>query len=116
MVSVPRFKATSLSAATSPKRDRSAPYRFTTRGKLALPAGVTATAGCTGTVVVSFRAGKKTVSSRRVALNKDCTYRSKVTFRLPRRLNPRTLNVVTVFSGNAVLEGIQAKRHSVRPR
>ena len=116
VVSVPRFKAISLSAATTPKRDRRAPYTFTTRGKLALPAGVSATAGCTGTVVVSFKAGKKTVSSRRVALKRDCTYSSKVTFRLPRRLNPRTLNVGAVFSGNAVVEGTRAKRHSVRPR
>ena len=116
VVSVPRFKALSLSASTTPKRDRRAPYTFTTKGKLALPAGVAATAGCDGTIDISFKAGKKTVSSRRVALRRDCTYRSKVTFRLPRRLNPKRLNVVTVFSGNAVVEGIRAKRHSVRPR
>ena len=116
VVSVPRFKALSLSASTTPKRDRRAPYTFTTRGRLNLPSGVAATAGCDGTIDISFKAGKKTVSSRRVALKRDCTYRSKVTFRLPRRLNPKTLNVVTVFSGNAVVEGIRAKRQSVRPR
>ena len=116
VVGVPRFRATALTAATSPKRDRRAPYTFTTRGKLALPAGVAAAAGCSGTVDISFKAGRKTVSSRRVALRPDCTYRSKLTFRLPRRLKPRRLNVVTVFSGNEVVEGIRAKRHTVRSR
>jgi hypothetical protein len=116
VVNVPRFKAISLSATTTPKRDRRAPFTFTTRGKLALPAGVLPAAGCKGTVDVSFKAGKKTVSSRRVALKSDCTYSSKVTFRLPRRLNPTTLSVVVVYGGNEVVEGIQAKRHTVRPR
>ena len=116
VVNVPRFKATSLSAKSTPKRDEKAPFTFTTRGRLALPAGVLAAAGCTGTVDVSFKAGKKTVSSRRVKLQSDCGYTSKVAFRLPRRLNPKTLSVVVVHSGNAVMEGIKAKRHTVRPR
>jgi hypothetical protein len=116
VVIVPRFKATGLGASTSPKRDRRAPYTFTTAGKLALPTGVTAATGCSGTIDISFKAGTKTVSSRRVALRADCSYSSKVTFRLPRRLNPRTLSVVTVFSGNSVLDAIRGKRHTVRPR
>jgi hypothetical protein len=116
VVNVPRFKATSLTAATSPKRDGKAPYTFTTKGKLALPSGVAPAAGCKGTVDVSFKAGTKTVSSRRVTLKPDCTYSSKVTFKLPRRLNPKILSVVVVHGGNEVVEGVQAKRHSVRPR
>jgi hypothetical protein len=35
------------------KRDKKAPYVFTTAGKLKLPSGVTAKQGCTGTVKVS---------------------------------------------------------------
>ena len=115
VVAVPRFTA-GLTAKTTPKRDRKAPYSFTTKGKLALPAGVLPAAGCTGTVDVSFKAGKKTVSSRRVKLESDCTYASKVTFRLPRRLNPKRLAVVVVHGGNAVVEGSRANRHTVRPR
>ena len=116
VVNVPRFKATSLSAATKPGRDRRAPYTFTTKGRLALPAGVLPAAGCKGTVDVSFKAGRKTVSSRRVKLKSDCRYSSKVTFRLPRRLNPKTLAVVVIYGGNAVVEGLTARKHSVRTR
>lgn len=115
-VNVPRFKATSLSAATTPKRDWRAPYRFTTKGRLALPAGVAPESGCSGTVAVTFKAGKKTVSTRRVALTRTCTYSSRVTFRLPRRLRPKTLAVSVVYSGNAVLEGVRARRLNVRTR
>ena len=115
-VSVPRFTATALTAATTPKRDAKAPYAFTTKGRLTLPAGVAGAAGCKGRVTVSFKAGKKTISTRRVTLKSDCAYSSKVTFRLPRRLNPKTLSVVTVFSGNDVLDPKTAARHTVRPR
>ena len=116
VVSVPRFKPVGLTAKTTPARDRTAPFRFTTRGKLTLPGGVSAAAGCQGTVSVSFKAGKKTVSTRRVAIKPDCTYSSRVTFRLPRRLNPKTLTVVPVFGGNAVLDGVRGPRRTVRPR
>ena len=116
VVSVPRFKAISLTSVTSPKRDKKAPFTFTTKGRLALPAGVLRAAGCKGTVDVSFKAGKKTVSSRRVALKGDCSYSSRVTFRLPNRLNPKTLRVVVVFSGNVVMDPTNARIQSVRPR
>jgi Ca2+-binding RTX toxin-like protein len=115
-VSVPRFTPTGLTAATTPKRDGKAPFEFTTRGRLELPPGVTPAAGCKGTVAVSFKAGRKTISTRRVELGSNCTYSSKVTFRLPRRLSPRTLSVVAVFAGNDVLLPKTAARHTVRPR
>ena len=47
-VVVPRF-AGRLSARTTPSRDTRAPYRFTTTGRLTLPAAVTPAQGCRGT-------------------------------------------------------------------
>jgi len=114
-VVVPRFVPT-LSARTTPRRDTSAPYRFATSGRLTLPAGVTPAQGCEGTVTVQIKAGSKTVSTRRAQLRSNCTYRSQVTFRLPSRLRPRTLRVVTRFGGNEVLSPDSAPRQTVRVR
>ena len=50
-----------LSAPTTPRRDTTAPYRFTTTGRRTLPAGVTPGQGCRGTVTVQIKAGRKTV-------------------------------------------------------
>jgi hypothetical protein len=115
-VQVPRFKATKLSAKSTPRRDSTAPFGFTTRGKLTLPAGVTPALGCNGKVTVTFKAGTRTISTRRANLRSDCSYRSKVTFRSLPRLRPSRLRVRVSFGGNAVLGTKQAARHSVRTR
>ncbi len=115
-VTVPRFTATRLSAATTPRTDTRAPYRFTTTGKLTLPASVGSSLGCRGVVAVQMKAGTKTISTRRIKLSKGCTYRSQVTFRLPRRLNPRSLRIQATFAGNTVVVRKQSPRTSVRLR
>ena len=112
-VVVPRF-AGRLSARTTPRRDALAPYRFTTRGRLRLPAGVTPAQGCRGTVTVQIKAGRKTVSTRRVKLRSNCTYRSRVTFRIKGRLRPRTLKRSVRFGGNAVMAAKRASRGTLR--
>ena len=62
------------------------------------------------------RTGKKTVSTRRAKVRSNCTYRSRVTFRLKRRLNPRTLKRIARFGGNAVLSAKSARRQTLRVR
>ncbi len=115
-VTVPRFTAPKLSLGTTPRRDTASPYRFTTTGKLTLPASVSPAKGCQGIVAVQIKAGSKTISTRRVRLSKACTYRSRVTFTLPRRLNPRTLRVQATFAGNSVLDRKPSSRTTVRIR
>ena len=114
-VVVPRFAGT-LSARTTPRRDARAPYRFTTTGRLTLPSGVTPAQGCRGTITVQFKAGRKTVSTRRVRLRSNCTYRSRVTFRIQQRLRPRTLRRSVRFGGNAVMRAKSARRQTLRVR
>jgi len=114
-VVVPRF-AGRLSARTTPSRDTRAPYRFTTTGRLTLPAAVTPAQGCRGTVTVQIKAGRTTVSTRRVRLRSNCTYRSRVTFRIKRRLRPRTLRRSVRFGGNAVMAARSASRQTLRIR
>ena len=114
-VVVPRFVGR-LSARTTPRRDTTAPYRFTTTGRLTLPAAVTPAQGCRGTVTVQIKAGRTTVSTRRVALRRNCTYRSRVTFRIRQRLRPRTLRRSVRFGGNAVMAARSASRQTLRIR
>jgi hypothetical protein len=114
-VIVPRFVANSLTAKTTPKKAKKFPATFTTKGKLNLPANVGNAIGCLGGhVSVQFRAGKKTISSRRVGTKSDCTYSSKVKFRLPGRLHPKSLTVLVRFLGSSVVGPRSAKRYAVK--
>jgi hypothetical protein len=114
-VVVPRFVPKSLSARTTPSRDTKSPYRFTTSGRVSLPGNVAAAQGCLGgQVSVTFRSGKKTISTRRVGLQKNCTYKSVVSFRIPSRLHPKTLEVRVRFLGNTTAGSRSAKVARVR--
>ncbi len=117
-VTVNRFAPRSLSAKTTPRTDRRRPFRFTTRGVLRLPAGVTRKQACAGgDVAVQIKAARKTISTRRVALSRTCSYRSRVTFRSRSRF-PKSgkLTVRVRFLGNAVLASRRAKSATVRTR
>ena len=115
-VTVRRFTPRSLSASVTPARDRTLPYRFTTRGRLGRPSKVTAAQGCgQGVVSIQVKVGAKTVSTRRVALRKDCTYRSTVTFRNRARLGRSgRLKFTARFLGNEALGLRSAKTRVAR--
>jgi hypothetical protein len=113
-VNVPRFVPNSVSAKTTPRKDATVPFRFKTSGKVNMPKNVTVAQGCKGGhVSVQFRAGKKTVSNRRVATKTNCTYSSTVTFRIPSRLKPKKLTVLVRFLGSSVLGPRSHKRYTV---
>jgi Ca2+-binding RTX toxin-like protein len=113
VVTVPRFKPSKVTSTTTPKKDATTPFTFTTKGRISLPPGVSKGAGCVGTVAVTFKAGKKTISTRKAKVTKSCTFRSKVTFSLPSRLHPKTLRVQSTFRGNAVLTSRASARKKV---
>jgi Ca2+-binding RTX toxin-like protein len=112
-VTVPQFAPVRLAASTKPKRLKHAPFKFTTTGRLTLPSGVSSHS-CNGVVSVTFKAGKKTVSTRRTNLKSTCTFSSKVTFSLPKRLNPKSLRVFVAYRGNAVLTPLAARIYTVK--
>ncbi|MGI8623657.1 MAG: hypothetical protein ACR2NB_09285, partial [Solirubrobacteraceae bacterium] len=97
-----------LSATVRPKRDRTAPYRFTTRGTLTRPSGVSRARGCKGKVRVTVKRSvrSKTLSSRLVRVSSSCAFTSKVTFKSRKRLSKArsgTLRFTIRFQGNARL-------------
>ncbi len=109
---VPRFGAP-VSLRLRPAKDTKAPFSFRATGAMALPATVTPALGCVGAfVAVQVKAGGTTISNRRVRLQPDCTYSSRVSFASRKRFKTRrSLRVYAVFAGNEVLA---AARSSVR--
>ena len=104
-----------LSMRVTPRRDRRRPYRFRTTGKLLLPSFVTPDFGCgEGVVSVQIKARGRTVSTRRVRLRNDCTFRSVVSFGTRRRLRPGRLRVIARFEGNSTLAPVSARPRRVR--
>jgi hypothetical protein len=91
-----------LSASLSPARDLRAPFVFRLSGRLTLPAGVPAAAGCRGRVTVQVKRGRTTIATRRPSLTRTCTYRVRITFATRRQLRRATrLRFSARFAGNA---------------
>ena len=115
-VKVNRFKVTRVTASSSPKSDTTDPRRFTTSGRIELPDALSAS-DCKGSKVrVTFKSGKKTISSKTVKVSGSCRYSSTKSFGLPERLDDDKLRVFVRFAGNAVLKARRAKLHTVTVR
>ena len=79
--------------------------------------GVTRGQACgSGIVSVQVKAGHRTVSTRRVRLRGDCTFRSDVAFRSRRRLGHGRLKFTARFFGNRVVTAARAKARFARVR
>lgn len=113
-VTVPRFTATRLRARTTPRRDRRRPFRFITTGRLELPPVVAPALACKGRVSIQIKTNRSTISTRRARLRPNCTYGSRVTFRVPRRLVRRRLKVIVRFGGNAIVAPRRARSYTIR--
>ena len=112
---VVRIAPRGVSVKVTPKRDRSLPFRFTTKGRVRLPSGVKKSAACLGRVSVQVKLGNKTISTRRKTISSSCRFKSRVTFGDRSRLPARGKLKVTVrFLGNAVLLPAKAKARQVR--
>ena len=114
VVRVDRFAPSRVTATVTPSRDRSRPYRFRTRGSVSRPAGVSAAAGCSGTVTVTIKRGTRTISTRRATLTRTCTYTSTATFSSRGRLGNGRLRITARFGGNAVLKARSSAGRNVR--
>jgi hypothetical protein len=109
-VRVDRFLPT-VRAAAAPARDRSAPYRFRITGGIGVPRTVTPADGCKdGFVAVQIKRGTRTISTRRAAITRRCTFASSITFSDRRRLGTGRLKATVRFLGNDVL-----RPRTVRP-
>jgi hypothetical protein len=101
-----------VTSRVSPFRDRRRPFRFTVRGRVIRPTGVSRSRGCRGRVTIRFKSGKRTLRLRRARVRSNCRYRARV--RVPARRTPRVLRVSVRFGGNAALSSRSAPTRRVR--
>jgi hypothetical protein len=105
----PRLAPRSVSVLVA-ARDRTRPYRFTIRGTVALPAGVTKATGCAGgTVKVTGMRGAKIAFAKTAKLEQDCTY--SVTATITRK---GRVKIGARFSGNGALTAKASLTRTVR--
>jgi len=100
----------SITAKVNPKRDKHAPYKFTTTGKVAI-GGVPLAEGCGNSsfVIVQVKAGQATISARKVKVGAKCNYKSTVTLHFKKRFfGHKKLRFQAKFSGNRFLTGSQS--------
>jgi len=116
-VVVPRRARGRFAASLTPARDRTRPWRFTTRGTLTLPSGLSRSLGCFGVVSVQVKAGTRTISTRLANLRSNCTFSSTVSFNDKRRFSGRaSLKFTARFAGNQFVFPITAKSRPGRVR
>jgi hypothetical protein len=78
-------------------------------GRLVLPAGIH---GCgSGTVAITIKSGRRTVTTRYARLAANCSYRMTIAYR---RVPRRPLRANARFFGNRVVKGIKARYVQVR--
>ena len=106
---VRRRAARGLSAKVTPGHDHRRPFRFRTSGRLLTYTG-TPPSACAGQVTVQVKKGRRTISTRRVSVRKDCSYRSTVTLRRAKG----TLRFLARFGGNAAVRPVRAKTRRAR--
>jgi hypothetical protein len=103
---ITRLRPARLTLSLSPASDLRGSRKFVASGRLTPPAGITAQDACAGIGLVSVqtKVAGTTLSTRRVRLQADCTYRSKLTLRNPGRFGRATqLRFNVRFLGNARL-------------
>jgi hypothetical protein len=112
----PRF-GVRVPAHTSPRRDRFAPYVFTTSGSIRLPRSVPPALGCSGQVTVRYFFRGRNIAFALVPVQTNCTFSSQAVFRrLPGHGKKRrivNLRVRIFFRGNGYLAPEGAKPESV---
>jgi hypothetical protein len=93
-----------LSIKARPKRDRTAPFRYSVSGKLTPPSGVAPAAACKGTVTIRIKSGSKTVKTGKAKVSSTCSYRKSLSVSASKLGKPRgSLRITGAFGGNTVL-------------
>jgi hypothetical protein len=110
-VTVRRFTAPGLSLSLRPSRDRRPPYAFRATGTLRRPTTVSPSQGCSGRVTIRARAGRRTVSTRRATLSRNCEYGVILRFRT--RV-ARRVRLTARFGGNDVLSPRGSRTRAIR--
>lgn len=107
-----------LTLQATPNRDLSGARRFRFSGQLSLPKGSSAAlCGKGGVVSIQIHAGRNTISTRRVRLDKRCRYNVRVAFGSTKRFgSSKRLTVGARWGGNSKIGSVRAKSVRLRIR
>lgn len=113
-----RVRPRALTLGVSPRRDVILPLRFTAKGRLRMPQGVSA---CRGTVRLRLLRGRRSVASKSVRLRRRagrCRYVAKFRFANRKKIGTRTrrLRVKARFAGNSRLRPRASRTLTIRVR
>lgn len=104
-------------AKTTPGRDRSQPFTFTTSGRVTTSRSLPQSVQCSGTITVRFFNGKRRVGLSLFPVGPDCKFSGATTFHhLPtrnRKIHQVHLSVRVSFSGNHYSAPANARREGV---
>jgi hypothetical protein len=92
-----------LESPATARRVRGGRVRLKIRGRLRLPAGVSAARACTGNVIVNVKRGRKRIARRRLELSAACRFAGGLTSARKKVKNAKRLTVALSFPGNEVL-------------
>ena len=102
-VTVAMQTTTSLGTKIKPGKH----HRYKLTGKLVLPTGVSATQGCTGTITITARKGRRKVGSATAKLGSGCGWSAKFTAKHLKHHGK--LKVTVTFKGNAAIKPFTPK-------
>jgi hypothetical protein len=109
-----QVKPAGLRMKLSVKRDRKRPYTFIATGKVLAPKGVTGACATGGVVAVQSKIVRRTVSTRRAQVKRDCTFKVRVSFSKRARLGKGVVTVTPRFEGNLALSRVKGKALTFR--
>jgi hypothetical protein len=108
----PRVRAT-----TTPRRDRTKAFTFTTNGRITGPRSETSAQICTGSARVSYFMGRRRLSSHSVPIQPNCTFFDQTSFRKLPGHGPKgrtvKLRVVVSYGGSGWLAAASARNQTV---
>jgi hypothetical protein len=110
-VLVGRLLPTAVGARTQRQHLHGHGWRLTTRGSVAVPAGLSA-AACQGSATITVLAGRRTVVDRSVPVTADCSFSSRVAFAAPR--STHAVRVKVTYGGAPLLAPRSAPVQTIR--
>lgn len=115
-MTLPRHRPVpSITARTTPSRDKHKPFLFTTSGRIKGPKWIPSVYDCRGVVTVRYLVGRRTFGSTLLPVQPNCKFSGLATFtRRPRHHKaPVELTVIVRYNGTGYLTPHKARPESI---
>jgi len=100
---LPTFALTGKGNGVSAKLSRGK-VKVVVKGKITIPADVSAKSACTGTVQMTIKKGKKLLTARNAKLSKTCSFTKTISLSKSKVGGVKKLAITVRFQGNSILK------------